>query len=88
MPTVIYNTGDLDQILADLYKRGVQSLLVEGGAQLLQHFIDEGLWDEARIEVAPFFLEKGVPAPKMKEENLKKEQTVDNRKILNYRHEM
>ena len=88
VPTVIYNTGDLDQILADLYKRGVQSLLVEGGAQLLQHFIDGGLWDEARIEVAPFFLEKGVPAPKMKEENLKKEQTVDNRKILNYRHEM
>lgn len=87
-PTVIYNTGDINRILDDLYKRGVQSLMVEGGAQLLQHFIDAGLWDEARVEIAPFVLGSGVPAPRMKEENLKTEQTADKRKILNYRHEM
>lgn len=87
-PTVIYNTGDINRILDDLYKRGVQSLMVEGGAQLLQHFIDAGLWDEARVEIAPFVLGSGVPAPRMKDENLKTEQTADKRKILNYRHEM
>ena len=37
----------LPQLLAELYARRVQSLLVEGGAALLQSFIDAGLWDEA-----------------------------------------
>lgn len=86
--TVIYNTGDLNQILADLYQRGIQSLMVEGGAQLLQHFIDAGLWDEARIEIAPLKLEDGVCAPKIKEERLVAEVPCDGRKILNFRREM
>lgn len=88
VPTVIYDTGNLREILGDLYKRGIQSLMVEGGARLLQHFIDEGLWDEARVEIAPFALSRGVPAPKIMEENLKTELSVDGRKILNYSREM
>ncbi|MCB0740213.1 MAG: dihydrofolate reductase family protein, partial [Chitinophagaceae bacterium] len=27
----------------------IQSVIVEGGVQLLQTFIDAGLWDEARV---------------------------------------
>lgn len=88
VPTVIYDTGNLREILSDLYKRGVQSLMVEGGGRLLQHFIDEGLWDEARVEIAPFCLDRGVSAPRMKEVNLKAELSVDGRKILNYSREM
>lgn len=88
VPTVIYDTGNLREILGDLYKRGIQSLMVEGGGRLLQHFIDEGLWDEARVEIAPFALSRGVPAPKIMEENLKTELSVDGRKILNYSREM
>jgi len=88
VPTVIYNNGDLKQILDDLYKRGIQSLMVEGGPQLLQHFIDAGLWDEARVEIAPITLGKGVPAPEIKNALLAKKAILDNRKILNYRPEM
>lgn len=88
VPTVIYDTGNLREILSDLYKRGVQSLMVEGGGRLLQHFIDEGLWDEARVEIAPFCLDRGVSAPQMKGESLKAELSVDGRKILNYSREM
>lgn len=88
VPTVIYNTGDLNQILDDLYKRGIQTLMVEGGSRLLHAFIDAGLWDETRVEIAPIVLRGGVPAPVLKEENLKTELSVDNRKILNYRREM
>ena len=88
VPTVIYDTGNLREILSDLYKRGVQSLMVEGGGRLLQHFLDEGLWDEARVEIAPFCLDRGVSAPRMKEVNLKAELLVDGRKILNYSREM
>ena len=87
-PTVIYDNGNLKDILADLYKRGIQSLIVEGGAQLLQSFIEESLWDETRIEIAPFTLGNGVPAPEIKNAVLVEKVVVDERKILNYRHEM
>ncbi|RYZ24191.1 MAG: bifunctional diaminohydroxyphosphoribosylaminopyrimidine deaminase/5-amino-6-(5-phosphoribosylamino)uracil reductase RibD [Chitinophagaceae bacterium] len=47
-----------------LYSRGVHSLLVEGGAQLLQNFIDAGFWDEQLLITAPGLrLGKGIPAP-------------------------
>jgi len=36
------------QVLNALYHLDIQSVLVEGGAQLLQSFINEGLWDEIR----------------------------------------
>lgn len=88
VPTVIYENGDLRQILEDLYKRGILSLMVEGGARLLQHFIDAGLWDEARIEIAPLHLGEGVPAPKMEKALLVSRTFLDERKILNYKCEM
>ena len=62
-PTLTYDTRNLSLILADLYGRGLQSLLVEGGAKLLQSFIDAGLWDEIVVEEAPVRLEDGVEAP-------------------------
>jgi len=61
----------LPQILTALYKMNIQSLLVEGGAQTLQSFIDLGSWDEIRViqsaAPAPAFRddETGVPAPKI-----------------------
>lgn len=41
--------GVIVQMMKALYELNIQSVLVEGGAQLLQSFIDEMLWDEARI---------------------------------------
>lgn len=38
------------EILDALYQEGLQSLIVEGGAQTLQLFINENLWDEAFVE--------------------------------------
>ena len=43
--------GDVVRVVLDeLYKRGVMSIIIEGGAQWLQTVIDSGLWDEARVE--------------------------------------
>ena len=39
----------LKEIFKALYKLEIQSVLVEGGAKLLQSFIEDGLWDETRI---------------------------------------
>ena len=69
-PNVSYLTLDFDRsilppLLEELYRRGLQSLLVEGGSHLLQSFIDEGWWDEAWAEQAPVPLGDGVAAPQM-----------------------
>lgn len=37
--------------LESLHAHGIQSLIVEGGAKTLQSFIEQGLWDEIRVEV-------------------------------------
>jgi diaminohydroxyphosphoribosylaminopyrimidine deaminase/5-amino-6-(5-phosphoribosylamino)uracil reductase len=46
-----------------LYERGIQSVLVEGGRQLLNSFIGENLWDEARVFRGDKSFAAGVPAP-------------------------
>lgn len=53
----------LSWLLNELYQHQKASLLVEGGAQLLQQFIDQGLWDEIRLIEHPGRLESGVKAP-------------------------
>lgn len=53
----------LPQIMEDLYRQQYQSLLVEGGKQLLESFINENLWDEIYIEQAPVYLHEGTSAP-------------------------
>lgn len=65
---VDYRQDTLPQMMNALYKRGLQSLLVEGGGVLLQSFIDAGLWDEALVEVAPVWLHSGVRSPRIEEE--------------------
>jgi diaminohydroxyphosphoribosylaminopyrimidine deaminase/5-amino-6-(5-phosphoribosylamino)uracil reductase len=49
--------------MAELYEQGIQSLIVEGGAKLLQSFIEEQLWDEAQVEICPVCLNEGVKVP-------------------------
>jgi len=51
------------EILNDLYNRGIQSLIVEGGAHTINNFIGTGLWDEARVFTSPQNFESGIPAP-------------------------
>ena len=53
------------EVLSHLYAEKKQSLIVEGGAKTLQSFLDAGLWDEIRIESAPFTVNEGVEAPKL-----------------------
>ncbi|WP_297284931.1 bifunctional diaminohydroxyphosphoribosylaminopyrimidine deaminase/5-amino-6-(5-phosphoribosylamino)uracil reductase RibD [uncultured Bacteroides sp.] len=63
--SIDFNHNPLEQIMEVLYQRKIQSLLVEGGSQLLQSFIDNELWDEAYIEKCPSWLHSGVKAPQM-----------------------
>lgn len=84
VPTVVYHDESLQEILGHLYQRGIQSLMVEGGARLLESFLQEGLWDEARVEESSCQLCQGVPAPSVGQMHLVDRQRVDGRWISWY----
>ena len=81
LPTIVYNcvknevVGPVEYVkldtdkpqswLEDLYRRGVTSVMVEGGTRVLQGLIDAAAWDEARIEVSPRRVGQGVVAPRI-----------------------
>jgi diaminohydroxyphosphoribosylaminopyrimidine deaminase/5-amino-6-(5-phosphoribosylamino)uracil reductase len=54
------------QICEYLYSSGIQSLFIEGGAKVLNHFISTGYWDEARIFIGKDHFREGVMAPFLK----------------------
>jgi len=54
------------QISDYLYKWGIQSLFIEGGAKVLEHFITTGFWDEALIFTGRKDFKDGVKAPEIK----------------------
>jgi diaminohydroxyphosphoribosylaminopyrimidine deaminase/5-amino-6-(5-phosphoribosylamino)uracil reductase len=69
------------QWLAQLYAQGITSVMVEGGPTVLTQLIDSGLWDEARIETAPFTVGQGLRAPTIIGDAVERLQ-VDGRKII------
>ena len=64
--TIDFSLNILPQIMDHLYRKGIQSVLVEGGAVLLQSFIDLGLWDEIFVEQTSLLLTNGIKSPKIK----------------------
>ena len=46
-----------------MFNNNIQSVIIEGGRQTLQTFIDENLWDEARVFKGQLFIENGTKAP-------------------------
>lgn len=59
-----FGADTLHHAMAELHHRNLQSVLVEGGAAILNEFIRAGLWDEARVFHSKKYLEEGVAAPK------------------------
>jgi diaminohydroxyphosphoribosylaminopyrimidine deaminase / 5-amino-6-(5-phosphoribosylamino)uracil reductase len=60
----IDNENFLRNVLTDLHHKGIQSVLVEGGAFTLREFMSTGLWDEARVFVSPSEFAAGISAPR------------------------
>lgn len=63
--SIPFNTNTLQTILQKIFERNIHSVLVEGGAKLLNSFIDSGLWDEANVEISLIKIGEGVLAPKI-----------------------
>ena len=88
--TIVYKNQILGEIMYDLHRRGIQHLMVEGGKKLLESFINEGLWDEARVEygTAEALSQTGSDdsrityAPILKSAKIVREMMIDGHKVL------
>ena len=55
----------IDEIIKFLFKKNIQSIIVEGGRKTLDLFIKNNIWDEARVFSSNKKLVKGLKAPKI-----------------------
>lgn len=68
--TIVISKNNIDftkpiahQICALLFEKKITSIIIEGGLQTLQTFIDENLWDEARVFTGTLKLKQGMQCP-------------------------
>jgi diaminohydroxyphosphoribosylaminopyrimidine deaminase / 5-amino-6-(5-phosphoribosylamino)uracil reductase len=54
----------IGNLVADLAKQQIQSIIVEGGLKTLTLFLEAGLWDEARVFMSRKSFGSGMPGPK------------------------
>ncbi|MEN9918785.1 MAG: bifunctional diaminohydroxyphosphoribosylaminopyrimidine [Bacteroidota bacterium] len=85
-----FDKAMIPSLLKNLNSRRINSLLVEGGASLLQSFIDIGAWDEAYIETANICFADGVKAPNIQAriintQRIGDSQTLHLKSIDNYK---
>ena len=82
-------TGDVSlvhQMMNALYQMNIQSVLIEGGSYLLQSFIDEGIWDEARVITnEQLTIGAGLPAPVLKIAKLQSAEQIFSDVIRTYK---
>lgn len=97
LPTIVYNSvksetrGAVEFVkmdttnplswLTDLYRRGITSVMVEGGTQVLQQMIAAQAWDEARIETSPRRIGQGVTAPAI-DGHVQEQHVLDGNQII------
>lgn len=73
--------------LQSLYAHQIQSLIVEGGAKTLQSFLEQGLWDELRVETnLELTVDGGTAAPTVPVDAMVvNRQSYDTNTIVTYR---
>ena len=74
----------VEELLQLLYKKGIQSLIVEGGSKLLQSFIESNCWHEARvIKNTELIIQEGISSPTLKN-NIRFKQESIRKDEINY----
>ncbi|WP_299188922.1 bifunctional diaminohydroxyphosphoribosylaminopyrimidine deaminase/5-amino-6-(5-phosphoribosylamino)uracil reductase RibD [uncultured Aquimarina sp.] len=67
-----------EQICNILHTHEIQSVIIEGGSYTIQSFINENLWDEARVFTGMNSFVKGVKAPKFKSKLVSEKKIIDD----------
>jgi len=91
--TIVINKRTIDfskhvaqQICDFLFQNNINSVIIEGGSKTLQTFIDENLWDEARVFTGQTLFKGGVKAP-LFNGKLILEEKVDTDRLKIYKNE-
>ncbi|SFZ92180.1 diaminohydroxyphosphoribosylaminopyrimidine deaminase / 5-amino-6-(5-phosphoribosylamino)uracil reductase [Flaviramulus basaltis] len=78
--TITITSKDIDfskniaeQTCTILFENNINSIIIEGGAKTLQTFINENLWDEARIFTGTVSFKNGIKAPNFSGELISEE---------------
>ncbi|RDI05650.1 bifunctional diaminohydroxyphosphoribosylaminopyrimidine deaminase/5-amino-6-(5-phosphoribosylamino)uracil reductase RibD [Flavobacterium sp. AG291] len=87
LDTLLYESIAFDDKLPKniskvLYKHNLQSVIIEGGRQTLQTFIDANLWDEARVFKGSVIFHDGTPAPQFAAQPIHSERILDDELII------
>ena len=83
---VLSHDFTIDDVFAECRRQQLQSLIVEGGRKTLLSFIEQGLWDEARIERSPQTVGNGTPAPELPEDAKEYRRIIcDGNEIISFR---
>ncbi|MEM9680267.1 MAG: bifunctional diaminohydroxyphosphoribosylaminopyrimidine deaminase/5-amino-6-(5-phosphoribosylamino)uracil reductase RibD [Bacteroidota bacterium] len=73
-----FNEPMANQVCNYLHSQHINSVIIEGGAKTLQHFIDENLWDEVRVFYGDVSFKEGVTAPELTNASLLLETNIKN----------
>lgn len=71
------------EIASYLYKKEIQSVIIEGGKQTLETFIQANLWDEARIFTGNTQFFNGIKAPNIRGKIVRQD-VIENNQLLIY----
>jgi len=82
--TIDFAKGMEFQLLKELYDRNLNSIMIEGGAMIINSFVEKNLWDEARVFVGNKFFYDGVKAPTFNGEFYSYNE-LGNSKLFTYR---
>ena len=77
-----YNESIAKQIVALLFEKDIQSVIIEGGNKTLQTFIDENLWDEARVFKGNTIFSSGTNAPVITEKIIAQKKIVNDQLVI------
>ncbi|MEN9521727.1 MAG: hypothetical protein RL065_104 [Bacteroidota bacterium] len=77
-----FNNSIIDQLMNLLFEKNITSLIVEGGAKLLQRFIVADLWDEALVITnTEMNIKKGIKSPVFQNKKLVEKKLFGNNGI-------
>ena len=62
----------IPQVFEALYRMQIQSIIIEGGRMLLDSFITENCWDEARVFTSPKMFPVGISSPLINQEPIER----------------
>lgn len=77
-----FTNDPLLQVMNHLHQNDIQSVIIEGGAQLLTSVISCGLWDEAHVYIGNQFFGGGVKAPTISGEKIAAEELNECRLMV------